>query len=364
MKSKISILLIALAGLFSLSSFSLNQPAGPGQYTVEGVADAALNGKKVFLYDYNTRKALDSTMVEDSKFTFKGSTDEIKFCMITVERSAVGLILEAGNITADLKERATSGTTLNDALTAYNKEILEMNKARNNLYKDLKEKIADEAEMRKEFENAYKNEWIPKYKALLNKSLDANANNIVAAAVLNEMAMSYDIAEMDAAFAKVSKDVTSLAMITRLIDRNNSLKKTAEGQKFTDFTIDQPGGVKASFSDYVGKGKYVLVDFWASWCGPCRAEIPNLKELYEKYKGDKFEILGVAVWDKLTDSQKAVEKEGMVWPHILDCQEIPTKIYGINGIPQIMLIGPDGTIVARNLRGDAMKAKVAEVMAQ
>ncbi len=134
--------------------------------------------------------------------------------------------------------------------------------------------------------------------------------------------------------------------------------------QFIDFTIEQPDGSKASLSDYVGQGKYVLVDFWASWCGPCRDEIPNVKELYDKYHGDRFEVLGVAVWDNTQDTEKAIEELGIEWPQILDAQSIPTDLYGINGIPHIILFAPDGTIVARDLRDQAMKEKVAEVMAK
>ena len=117
-------------------------------------------------------------------------------------------------------------------------------------------------------------------------------------------------------------------------------------------------------SQYVHPDRYTLVDFWASWCGPCRREIPVIREVWEKYRGDKFEVLGVAVWDKREDTLKAAADLGIEWAQILDAQGVPTDLYGINGIPHIILFGPDGTIVARGLRGDALKEKVAEIMAE
>ena len=135
--------------------------------------------------------------------------------------------------------------------------------------------------------------------------------------------------------------------------------KTAEGMMFTDFDVN---GVK--FSDFIGKGKYILVDFWASWCGPCRAEMPNIREVYKKYHGPKFDILSVAVWDKKEDTVKAAREENIVWNQIIDAQKIPTDIYGIQGIPHIILFGPDGTIVKRGLRGDAIAEAVAAALAQ
>ena len=137
--------------------------------------------------------------------------------------------------------------------------------------------------------------------------------------------------------------------------------ETSEGKMFKDFSAEYEGKV-TKFSDYVGKGKYVLVDFWASWCGPCRAEIPNLINVYNKYKGDKFEVLGVATWDKPEDTKKAIAEMGIPYPQIMNAQKAGSDAYGISGIPQIILFGPDGKIVKRNLRGEAVEKAVAEIL--
>ncbi len=143
-------------------------------------------------------------------------------------------------------------------------------------------------------------------------------------------------------------------------------KNTAAGSRFTDFTVTQdpenPENSTVKFSDYVGKGKYVLVDFWASWCGPCKREIPNIAAVYDKYHGDDFDVLSVAVWDDPADTKAAAAEHGVVWSQIINAQRIPTEIYGIQGIPHIMLVGPDGTILKRDLRGADIEKAVSEAL--
>jgi len=139
---------------------------------------------------------------------------------------------------------------------------------------------------------------------------------------------------------------------------------TAEGKKFTDFTVvqdpDHPEKSTVKLSDYVGKGKYILVDFWASWCAPCRKEIPNVAAVWKKYAGTDFDVLSIAVWDKPEDTEKAAAQHGVKWNQIINASKTPTELYGIEGIPQIMLFGPDGTILHRDLRGAVIEQTVAK----
>ena len=154
--------------------------------------------------------------------------------------------------------------------------------------------------------------------------------------------------------------------VKSLVALNDAKQATAEGKMFTDFTVVQDPadslGSKVSLSDFVGKGKYVLVDFWASWCGPCKAEIPNIAAVYEKYKGEDFDVLSIAVWDAPADTKVSAKEHGVVWNQIINAQQVPTDLYGIEGIPHIILFGPDGTILKRNLRGEDIESAVAEAL--
>ena len=135
---------------------------------------------------------------------------------------------------------------------------------------------------------------------------------------------------------------------------------------FTDYTVvgGSPDGSDVKLSDYVGRGKYILLDHWASWCGPCKAEMPYIKKTWEAFAGDRFDVVSIAVSDKRADTEAALAKLDMPWRQILDAQKIPQKIYGVSAIPHLILFAPDGTILKRGLRGEEIYAAVEEALAR
>ncbi len=136
---------------------------------------------------------------------------------------------------------------------------------------------------------------------------------------------------------------------------------TAQECGFIDFEAEYDGAVQR-LSDYVGRGKYVIVDFWASWCAPCRKEIPALIAVYDKYGGDDFDVVGVATWDKPEETLVAIGELGIPYPQIMNAQQAGSDAYGIESIPEIMLFAPDGTLLRCGLRGEAIEAAVREAL--
>jgi thiol-disulfide isomerase/thioredoxin len=342
----------------------------PKSYIIEGVVpDSSYNNKMAYIYDYENNECTDSVLIVDEKFQFTGSVDIAVLRGLEVNRPPdsnrlyANIILENGKISVDMADpKSAKGTPLNDELSKYNAEMAVFQKALMDKLNEIKQ--LDDETREKQIE-IIDEKYFSDAKLLLNKFFIPNKNNAAGAFVLlnNDYSRS-DIDMLDSLYALAGDIVRNDKRLQRVVATNAIKRQTSEGMHFVDFTIENGNsdGSMASLSDYVGKGKYVLVDFWASWCVPCIGEVPVLQEVYAKYKGDKFELLGVAVWEEREATERYLEVNNSLWPQIIEANDIPTKLYGINGIPHIILFGPDGKIIARNLRGNGLKAKVAEVM--
>ncbi len=318
------------------------QANGGFNYQIDGqLPDSTWTGQTLYLTDMATGDVLDSTVIEGDSYQFKGKASQSGIAQIKFGRPAVRFILEKGNMTVDHEVMAVKGTALNDSVHTFLSEMYALMA------------LATTEE-----------HWQQLACDFTAPILAANADNLYGTyALWFTLWQAQPKGErFDNLMALAGDDVKAFSPIHQFILRNEVVNKTSAGNMFTDFTI--PGGnldgSDAKLSQYVGNGKYVLVDFWASWCGPCRREIPIIAEIYKKYKGPKFDVLGVAVWDEPEASRQAAKELCIVWNQIINAQSIPTDLYGIGGIPHIILFGPDGTIIERDLRGDHMKEVVAK----
>lgn len=306
-------------------------------------------------------ESLDTTItVENGRFEAEIPTDPTQMVVVDAGLSPVTFVADGSTITVD----PAAGTATSSDKKGVQARYAAYNDWMQQFMTDYRAKMAgfgdDEAAA-----EAYYDEVIGQFNAYQKETVKANPDNILGLMALSQL-MEDDPNEMIALLDGLSEDMKAIPDVAQMRATYDTKAKTAEGTPFVDFTVVQdpenPETSTVKFSDYIGKGKYVLVDFWASWCGPCRREMPNLRAVYEEFKGEQFDMLSVAVWDKLEDTVKAAEEENITWNQIMNAQKVPTDIYGIEGIPHIILFGPDGTIVKRNLRGEQIREAVAQAL--
>ena len=297
------------------------------------------DGAMARLVNFDTGVNIDSVLVADGVATFEGEVDEPLLANVTVDGNRMPVfILEPGTISFNAKEGAF-GSMLNDQLRELGRELSAISR---------KFQTADESTG----EALYR-----RYEAVLDSAMEANSDNPLGFYIfLNTDASQGSVADLRSTFAKYP-DFSTYKRAKTMLDAAEKREATQPGNKYVDFSVSY-GGNTTKLSDYVEKGKYTLVDFWASWCGPCMRQVPVLKKLYSQYHDKGLDIVGVAVWDKPDDTLAAIKSHGLSWPNIIDARTIPTDLYGINGIPCIMLIGPDGTILSRDKQGDELVAEV------
>lgn len=261
------------------------------------------------------------------------------------------------------------GQTPEEKLQAYE----EAHEAMMSEYSMMMDSLATDPQAQEEFYN----DFVERYIDFNLTSAKKNSDNEVSIKGLMNLRGLIEDEQVDEVISKMSEEMKTNEMVVRLKQGLDARKATAEGQMFVDFTVEhiygfdrsmdpQPLKQEVKFSDYVGNGKYVLVDFWSPWCGPCRREMPNIKQVYDKYKGDDFNVLSIAVWERqpVTVTIETAAKLEMTWDQINNAQSIPTELYGVEAIPHIMLIGPDGTILKRGLHGAEIEEVVAEFLSK
>ena len=189
------------------------------------------------------------------------------------------------------------------------------------------------------------------------KNIDEQKDNYLSVQGISYLQGLYSDEQLDSLIRTLAPEVVETARIQMLLHDVQARLRTREGMPFADFHVDTGNGT-VSLSDYVGKGKYVVADFWASWCQPCIVEMPYLKEVYKKYNGADVILLGITNYEKPDVSRAAAQELGLPWDQIYCPTLKAMETYGISGIPHIILFGPDGTILRRHLHG----AQVGQVL--
>lgn len=332
----------------------ITQPKA-GNYRIDGMAPADANGQWVYLYKPSGQGASDSVQIANGRFTLERAVAEDGLIAhLVIPRSYnLSFIPEEGIIKADLAAIAATGTALNDlhAQKAKAREALET-ETRGRLKAIRADKNLDD-KAKEEAQEKIVNEFYGKIKPLAEADLKEHSNDAIGLIALQTLLGMEDVnvAKAEALLQQAGDRLRAEESITKMVERLRRVEATQAGAQFVDFEGVDDANKAVRLSDYVGKGHYVLVDFWASWCGPCRREIAHLKKVRDTYTDKGLVILGTVVWDEMEDHLKAMKELEITWPQIFNKTEA-TELYGIAGIPQIILFDPAGKIVARDLRGE------------
>lgn len=352
-------------------------------FLIQGKADKRFEGKKLYLdYQQNGNSITVSTVIKNGKFTFKGQADEPNYARMVLDTEGVGklkaqytgdrLYFFIGNetykfnITESLKKATISGSSLHEDFLEYinfiGGDFMDIIDQANSAFAAVPLDAPDKEQQYAAIKQ--------KYDQILEKRNDQqlifatqNPNSIFSIGALVEVANRRGTKPVESAFYNLSKELQNTINGKELAARIYADKNIIVGSIAPNFSQPDTQGNMIQLSDF--KGKFVLLDFWASWCAPCRAENPNLKKAYNIYKPKGLEIFAISLDDKNSKEAwiKAIQDDGLPWIHAADLKGWRNEaavLYGVKGVPQNYLIDPTGKIVAINIRGEELHKVLAE----
>ena len=348
------------------------------EFLISGTANGIENGKKVFIEVQTETGTLakDTAVVTDGKFELKGITEEIDLGFIRIENEQINLplILEDGkieiNIVKDSLHKSTlGGTPNNDKFQKFNTESRVISEKVAKFEKDNGPEM-QKAQMSNDTVTI--NKLLKEYKKFQNemndyskKFIKENPDAYLSALLLENFLMRQYLTpeEIKSYFEGLDKDVKETKSGKKIKTALDSMSAIVIGKPAPNFSAPSPEGKTISLKESLGK--VTIIDFWASWCGPCRAENPNVVALYNEFHPQGLNIIGVSLDKDAAKWKEAIAKDGLIWSHVSNLKfwEDPiAKQYNVQSIPATFILDEKGNIVAKDLRGEELRAKVAALL--
>lgn len=365
-------LLVALLAIVVLASCG-NQKTNDSKYTITGSIDSTFSNN---IYLLKREKGnwvnLDTSVAINGIFEFNGSIEmpEVYYIQPEGTNQFASLFVESGKITfkAEIKDFRNPEITGSESQKKY-EDFKDHRKTINQQQKEALQNIekaqqSGNEEEQQKWEQIF-DELDEEYVQYILDYANANNNCVVSAYVVLRNAFYFDETDIEPVVNNFDPSITNSVYVKSLTERVEILKNVAVGKPAIDFTMNDANGNPVTLSSQYGK--YLLVDFWASWCSPCRAENPNIVAIYKDFNAKGFDVFGVSFDDDKDKWLKAVADDDLTWSHVSDLQgwgNTAGKLYAINSIPSNILLDPEGNIIAKNLRGEDLRNKITELLGE
>lgn len=357
---------LLVVALFPLAVFAQKTPVG---FTIEGKFDGYPDGTEILLYKNGENTEMTKASLQQSKFSLKGTVKEPVLCYIVFAgQQPVEVFVENAIITVKGKKSAPTvyeieGSASHKDFVAFIENFMPHAKQLSSLANTINTTPpgADKDKLTTLYNSKQQD-----LQKTIDKFIKDKPKSVVSPFILNATySFNEDIVMLENRYRLLDEKIKKTDAGIQLEQFIADSKIGAIGTQAIDFSQPDTLGTPVSLSSF--RGKYVLVDFWASWCGPCRNENPNVVESYKKFNKKNFTILGVSL-DRPGQKEKwvnAIHEDNLTWTHISDLQfwnNSAAILYKVKGIPQNFLVDPQGKIVAKNLRGPALDAKLCELL--
>lgn len=357
--------------LFTLLAGLLAMPVCAQSYNLSG--NVPEGATVVYLRNVSHPNTPDSIVIAAGQktFCFKGEAKDLPFAHIFTNRKTIDSVpvFLSGDVRVDIDAKKACGTPENCLLTKTEAKMAANKDEVASIETEVEELQNSGVILSREVLQPY----IERYEAAQSRNVeivkqlaDSNLNSPVPAYYIADLINDLDRADI-IRWADAGAEFMKAANMKGIASMIDMWRRGTPGAKFTDIEEDGLDGKPHKLSEYVGTGNYVLIDFWASWCGPCMRELPNVKAAYEKYHAKGFDIVGLSFDQDEKAWRGAIDRVGMPWHHMSDLkgwQTLASETYGINAIPATLLVSPDGTIIANGLRGEALQAKLKEIFGE